>query len=125
MLFMLPYFESSFSKIRSYINELIKLNNALNNAVKSLDIANSVHVDGTKIIIKYFFQKNILSTKNIDITSLKSILRDKIKLDDFEALSMHLDEFQKKSYSQLKDEKDEKKIKKSLKKILKRVDIYV
>ena len=125
IFYVLPYFKSIFVKIRIYINEFIKLNTALNNAIKSLEITNSIHFDGTKIIIKYFFQKNILSTKNIDLTSLKSILKDKIKLNDFDALSMHLDEFQKKSYSQLKDEKDMKKIKKSLKKILKRIDAYV
>ena len=125
IFFILPYFESTFVKLRSYINELIKLNTALNNAVKSLEVTNSVHDDGIKIITKYFFQKNILSTKNIDITSLKSILKDKIKLNDFDALSIHLDEFQKKSYSQLKDKKDEEKIKKSLKKLLKGIDTYV
>ena len=75
--------------------------------------------------ISEIVQKNILSTENIDLTSLKSILRDKIKKNDFDALSIYLDEFQKKSYSQLKDEKDKKKIKKSLKKILKEIDTYV
>tara|TARA_B100000965_G_scaffold67420_1_gene52978 strand:- start:1853 stop:3559 length:1707 start_codon:yes stop_codon:yes gene_type:complete len=125
ILFILPYFESTFVKLRSYMNEFIKLNTALNSAVKSLEITNSVHDDGMKIIIKYFFQKNILSTKNIDLTSLKSILKNKIKPNDLDALSVHLDEFQTKSYSQLKDEKDEKKIKKSLQKILKRIDTYV
>jgi len=125
IFFILPYFESTFFKLRNYINEYIKLNTALNNAIKSLEVTNSVHGDGIKIIIKYFFQKNILSTENIDLTSLKSILRDKIKKNDFDALSIYLDEFQKKSYSQLKDEKDKKKIKKSLKKILKEIDTYV
>ena len=125
IFFILPYFESTFFKLRNYINEYIKLNTALNNAIKSLEVTNSVHGDGIKIIIKYFFQKNILSTENIDLTSLKSILRDKIKKNDFDALSIYLDEFQKKSYSQLKDEKDKKKIKKSLKKILKEIDKYV
>ena len=125
IFFILPYFESTFVKLRSYINELIKLNTALNNAVKSLEVTNSVHDDGIKIITKYFFQKNILSTKNIDLTTLKSVLKDKIKLNDFDALSIHLDELQKKSYSQLNDKKDEEKIKKSLKKILKGIDTYV
>ena len=96
IFFILPYFESTFFKLRNYINEYIKLNTALNNAIKSLEVTNSVHGDGIKIIIKYFFQKNILSTENIDLTSLKSILRDKIKKNDFDALSIYLDEFQKK-----------------------------
>ena len=124
-LFTLPYFTSSFIKLRSYINEYIKLNTALNNAIHSIEETNSVHENGMKIIIKYFFQKNILINVNIDLLSLKSILKDKIKIEDFDALSKHLNEFQKKSYSQFKDYKDDNKIKKSLKNILKRIDAYV
>ena len=125
VLFTLPYFTSSFVKLRSYINEYIKLNTALNNAIQSIEETNSVHENGMKIIIKYFFQKNILINVNIDLLSLKSILKDKIKIEDFDALSKHLNEFQKKSYSQFKDYKDDNKIKKSLKNILKRIDAYV
>jgi len=125
VFFILPYFTSSFVKLRSYINEYIKLNTALNNAIHSIEETNSVHENGMKIIIKYFFQKNILINENIDLLSLKSILKDKIKLGDFDALSKHLNEFQKKSYSQFKDHKDDNKIKKSLKNILKRIDEYV
>ena len=125
VLFTLPYFTSSFVKLRSYINEYIKLNTALNNAIHSIEETNSVHENGMKIIIKYFFQKNILINVNIDLLSLKSILKDKIKIEDFDALSKHLNEFQKKSYSQFKDHKDDNKIKKSLKNILKRIDAYV
>ena len=125
VLFTLPYFTSSFVKLRSYINEYIKLNTALNNAIRSIEETNSVHENGMKIIIKYFFQKNILINVNIDLLSLKSILKDKIKIEDFDALSKHLNEFQKKSYSQFKDHKDDNKIKKSLKNILKRIDAYV
>ena len=43
----------------------------------------------------------------------------------FDDISKLFDEFQAKSYSQLKDDKDEENIKKSLKKILKRIDEYV
>ena len=125
IFFILPYFESTFVKLRSYINELIKLNTALNNAVKSLEVTNSVHDDGIKIITKYFFQKNILSTKNIDISSLKNILRQKINKNDFDIISGHLDDFQAKSYSQLKGDKDVKAIVSSLKIVLNKVDIYV
>ena len=107
------------------MNEYIKLNTALNNAIHSIEETNSVHENGMKIIIKYFFQKNILINVNIDLLSLKSILKDKIKIEDFDALSKHLNEFQKKSYSQFKDYKDDNKIKKSLKNILKRIDAYV
>ena len=125
VLFTLPYFTSSFVKLKSYMNEYIKLNTALNNAIHSIEETNSVHENGMKIIIKYFFQKNILINVNIDLLSLKSILKDKIKIEDFDALSKHLNEFQKKSYSQFKDHKDDNKIKKSLKNILKRIDAYV
>ena len=125
LLFITPFFDSSFKRLRKFINDFIKVNSALNNAIKSLESTNSIYTDGTKIIIKYFYQKNILSTKNIDISSLKNILRQKINKNDFDIISGHLDDFQAKSYSQLKGDKDVKTIVSSLKIVLNKVDIYV
>ena len=125
LLFITPFFDSSFKRLRRFINDFIKVNSALNNAIKSLESTNSIYIDGTKIIIMYFYQKNILSTKNIDISSLKNILRQKINKNDFEIISGHLDDFQAKSYSQLKGDKDFKTIVSSLKIVLNKVDIYV
>ena len=125
LLFITPFFDSSFKRLRRFINDFIKVNSALNNAIKSLESTNSIYTDGTKIIIKYFYQKNILSTKNIDISSLKNILRQKINKNDFDIISGHLDDFQAKSYSQLKGNKDFKTIVSSLKIVLNKVDIYV
>tara|TARA_B100001559_G_scaffold81764_1_gene67994 strand:- start:1642 stop:3348 length:1707 start_codon:yes stop_codon:yes gene_type:complete len=125
LLFITPFFDSSFKRLRKFINDFIKVNSALNNAIKSLESTNSIYIDGTKIIIMYFYQKNILSTKNIDISSLKNILRQKINKNDFDIISGHLDDFQAKSYSQLKGDKDFKSIVSSLKIVLNKVDIYV
>ena len=125
LLFITPFFDSSFKRLRRFINDFIKVNSALNNAIKSLESTNSIYIDGTKIIITYFYQKNILSTKNIDISSLKNILRQKINKNDFDIISGHLDDFQAKSYSQLKGNKDFKTIVSSLKIVLNKVDIYV
>ena len=125
LLFITPFFDSSFKRLRRFINDFIKVNSALNNAIKSLESTNSIYIDGTKIIIMYFYQKNILSTKNIDISSLKNILRQKINKNDFDIISGHLDDFQAKSYSQLKGNKDFKTIVSSLKIVLNKVDIYV
>ena len=125
LLFITPFFNSSFKRLRRFINDFIKVNSALNNAIKSLESTNSIYIDGTKIIIMYFYQKNILSTKNIDISSLKNILRQKINKNDFDIISGHLDDFQAKSYSQLKGDKDFKTIVSSLKIVLNKVDIYV
>ena len=125
LLFITPFFDSSFKRLRRFINDFIKVNSALNNAIKSLESTNSIYIDGTKIIIMYFYQKNILSTKNIDISSLKNILRQKINKNDFDIISGHLDDFQAKSYSQLKGNKDFKSIVSSLKIVLNKVDIYV
>ena len=125
LLFITPFFDSSFKRLRRFINDFIKVNSALNNAIKSLESTNSIYIDGTKIIIMYFYQKNILSTKNIDISSLKNILRQKINKNDFEIISGHLDDFQAKSYSQLKGDKDFKTIVSSLKIVLNKVDVYV
>ena len=125
LLLITPFFDSSFKRLRKFINDFIKVNSALNNAIKSLESTNSIYIDGTKIIIMYFYQKNILSTKNIDISSLKNILRQKINKNDFDIISGHLDDFQAKSYSQLKGDKDVKTIVSSLKIVLNKVDIYV
>ena len=125
LLFITPFFDSSFKRLRKFINDFIKVNSALNNAIKSLESTNSIYIDGTKIIIMYFYQKNILSTKNIDISSLKNILRQKINKNDFDIISGHLDDFQAKSYSQLKGDKDFKTIVSSLKIVLNKVDFYV
>ena len=125
LLFITPFFDSSFKRLRRFINDFIKVNSALNNAIKSLESTNSIYIDGTKIIIMYFYQKNILSTKNIDISSLKNILRQKINKNDFDIISGHLDDFQAKSYSQLNGDKDVKTIVSSLKIVLNKVDIYV
>ena len=125
LLFITPFFDSSFKRFRRFINDFIKVNSALNNAIKSLESTNSIYTDGTKIIIKYFYQKNILNTINIDISSLKNILRQKINKNDFDIISGHLDDFQAKSYSQLKGDNDVKTIVSSLKIVLNKVDIYV
>jgi len=125
LLFIIPFFDSSFKKLKKFINNFIKVNTALNSAIKSIESSNSIYDDGTKIIIKYFYQKNILSTKNIDISSLKNILIQKINKNDFDAISKHLDDFQAKSYSQLKGNEDVQNIISSLKIVLKKVDSYV
>ena len=124
-LFIIPFFESSFKRLKKFIFDFIRVNSALNNAIKSLESTKSIYNDGSKIIIKYFFQKNILNTKNIDISSLKNTLRQKINKNDFDVISKHLDDFQTKSYSQLSLDKDVSSIVSSLKTTLKRVDSYV
>jgi len=125
LLFIMPFFGSSFKKLKKFINNFIKVNTALNNAIKSIESSNSIYEDGTKIIIKYFYQKNILSTKNIDISSLKNILIQKINKNDFDVIVKHLDDFQAKSYSQLKGDEDVQNIISSLKIVLNKVDSYV
>ena len=125
LLFIMPFFDSSFKKLKKFINNFIKVNTALNNAIKSIESSNSIYEDGTKIIIKYFYQKNILSTKNIDISSLKNILIQKINKNDFDVIVKHLDDFQAKSYSQLKVDEDVQNIISSLKIVLNKVDSYV
>ena len=125
LLFIMPFFDSLFKKLKGFINNFIKVNTALNSAIKSLESSSSIYEDGTKIIIKYFYKKNILSTMNIDISSLKNILIQKINKNDFDIISKHLDDFQAKSYSQLKGNEDVQNIISSLKIVLKKVDSYV
>ena len=125
LLFIMPFFDSSFKKLKKFINNFVKVNTALNSAIKSIESSNFIYDDGTKIIIKYFYQKNILSTKNIDISSLKNILIQKINKNDFDVISKHLDDFQAKSYSQLKGDEDVQNIISSLKIVFKKVDSYV
>ena len=125
LLFIMPFFDSLFKKLKKFINNFIKVNTALNSAIKSIESSNSIYDDGIKIIIKYFYQKNILSTTNIDISSLKNILIQKINKNDFDVIVKHLDDFQAKSYSQLKGDEDVQNIISSLKIILIKVDSYV
>ena len=125
LLFIMPFFDSLFKKLKKFINNFIKVNTALNSAIKSIESSNSIYDDGIKIIIKYFYQKNILSTKNIDISSLKNILIQKINKNDFDVIVKHLDDFQAKSYSQLKGDEDVQNIISSLKIVLNKVDSYV
>ena len=125
LLFIMPFFDSLFKKLKGFINNFIKVNTALNSAIKSLESSSSIYEDGTKIIIKYFYKKNILSTMNIDISSLKNILIQKINKNDFDIISKHLDDFQAKSYSQLKGDEDVQNIISSLKTVLNKVDRYV
>ena len=49
----------------------------------------------------------------------------KINKNDFDAISKHLDDFQAKSYSQLKGDEDVQNIISSLKIVLNKVDSYV
>ena len=125
LLFIMPFFDSSFKKLKKFINNFIKVNTALNRTIKSIESSNSIYDDGTKIIIEYFYQKNILGTKNIDISSLKNILIQKINKNDFDVISKYLDDFQAKSYSQLKGDEDVQNIISSLKIVLNKVDSYV
>jgi len=125
LVFITPFFDSSFKKLKKFINNFVKVNTALNSAIKSIESSNSIYDDGIKIIIKYFYQKNILCTKNIDISSLKNILIQKINKNDFDVIVNHLDDFQAKSYSQLKGDEDVQNIISSLKIVLNKVDSYV
>ena len=78
-------------------------------------------------ILLFTFNVHALVQENATAESkCPKVFKGKVsKIEDFEALSKHLNEFQKKSYSQFKDHKDDNKIKKSLKNILKRIDAYV
>ena len=67
----------------------------------------------------------MINSINMDISTLKSSLKNKINNKDFNELSKYLDDFQRKSYSQVDDFEDRKNMVNSLIKVLKRIDLYV
>ena len=125
ILFIIPFFESRFNSLKNLILNFISVKSALNNAIVSLNESKSFYNDASKIIIKFFYQKNITSSANIDISTLKKSLKNKIDDTDFNELSKYLDDFQRKSYSQVDDFEDRKNMVNSLIEFLKRVDSYV
>ena len=125
ILFIIPFFESRFNSLKNLILNFISVKSALNNAIVSLNESKSFYNDASKIIIKFFYQKNITSSANIDISTLKKSLKNKIDDTDFNELSKYLDDFQRKSYSQADDFEDRKNMVNSLIEFLKRVDSYV
>ena len=125
VLFVIPLFESYLISIKNKILNFLSQKSALNNAINSLQRSKSIDNDAIRIITKFFYQKNIIDTKNLDITTLKTFLKNKIKEKDFEDFSKYLDDFQKKSFTPSNEIQDRKKIVNSFIKILKRIDLYV
>ena len=125
IFFVIPFFKSKFDSVKNLIFNFMSVKSALNNAINSLNESESLYNDGSKIIIKFFYQKNMINSINMDISTLKSSLKNKINNKDFNELSKHLDDFQTKSYSQVDDFKDIKSAVNSLIKVLKRIDLYV
>ena len=125
IFFVIPFFKSKFDSVKNLILNFMSVKSALNNAMNSLNESESLYNDGSKIIIKFFYQKNMINSTNMDISTLKSSLKNKINNKDFNELSKYLDDFQTKSYSQVDDFKDRKSAVNSLIKVLKRIDSYV
>ncbi len=125
ILFVIPFFKSKFDSVKNLILNFMSIKSALNNAINSLNESESLYNDGSKIIVKFFYQKNMINSINMDISTLKSSLKNKINNKDFNELSKYLDDFQTKSYSQVDDFKDRKSVINSLIKVLKRIDSYV
>ena len=124
VLFVFPVFESYLITIKNKILNFMSQKSALNGAINSLRSSKSINNDALKIITKFFYQKKIINTKNIDITTLKISLKNKIKDNDFDMLSKYLDDFQKESFSPINEFENREKIINSFIKILKKIDLY-
>ena len=124
VLFVFPVFESCLISVKNKILNFISQKSALNRAINSLRSSKSINNDSLQIMTKFFYQKNIINTKNIDITTLKISLKNKIKDKDFDMLSKYLDDFQKESFSPINEFEDREKIIDSFIKILKKIDLY-
>ena len=124
VLFVFPVFESYLISVKNKILNFISQKSALNRAINSLRFSKSINNDALQIMTKFFYQKNIINNKNIDITTLKISLKNKIKDKDFDKLSKYLDDFQKESFSPINESEDREKIIESLIKILKKIDLY-
>lgn len=124
VLFVFPVFESYLISVKNKILNFISQKSALNSAINSLRSSKSINNDALQIMTKFFYRKNIINTKNIDITTLKISLKNKIKDKDFDMLSNYLDDFQKESFSPINEFEDREKIIDSIIKILKKIDLY-
>ena len=124
VLFVFPVFESYLISVKNKILNFISQKSALNRAINSLRSSKSINNDALQIMTKFFYQKNIINTKNIDITTLKISLKNKIKDKDFDMLSKYLDDFQKESFSPINEFEDREKITDSFITILKKIDSY-
>ena len=70
VLFVFPVFESYLISVKNKILNFISQKSALNSAINSLRSSKSINNDSLQIMTKFFYQKNIINTKNIDITTV-------------------------------------------------------
>ena len=125
LLFVLPFFQPAFKFLKHKILSFIVFQSALNRSLNRLNHTQSIFLDGPRIITYFFYQKKIINTFNIDISTLKILLKKKIKEKDFEILSTFLDKCQIESFSQTNDKENNKKTINMLIKILTDIDKYV
>ena len=125
LLFVLPFFQPAFKFLKHKILSFIVFQSALNRSLNRLNHTQSIFLDGPRIITYFFYQKKIINTLNIDISTLKILLKKKIKEKDFEILSTFLDKCQIESFSQTNDKENNKKTINMLIKILTDIDKYV
>lgn len=125
ILFVMPFFQSTFKLLQHKILSFILIQSAMNQLIDRFNSTNSIFLDGPRIITDYFYQKKIIKSFNVDISTLKHLLSRKIKKADFKILSNFLDECQAKSYSQLDDKENNKKTISMLIKTLSSIDKYV
>ena len=124
ILFLSPLFSV---KISSFIEEQasrFRKNSALSNSLKILSICEDVHRDCLSIFSKFFYDKNMIKSMNVDSIVLEDELKEKIEPKHLKRLKSILDHCNQYKYTGISSGKDTR-IKEKIVKLLTEINDYV
>ena len=114
-------------KISSFIEEQasrFRKNSALSNSLKILSICEDVHRDCLSIFSKFFYDKNMIKSMNVDSIVLEDELKEKIEPKHLKRLKSILDHCNQYKYTGISSGKDTR-IKEKIVKLLTEINDYV
>ena len=124
VLFLAPLFSV---KISSFINEQalrFKKNSALSNSLDTLSFSKDIHGDCISIFSLFFYDKNMISSINVDSTILEDELKDKIEPKHLKKLKSILEHCNQYKYTDISSGQDAV-IKEKITKLLTEINKYV
>jgi len=124
LLFLSPIFSI---KISSFIEEKaseFRNKSALSNSLDSISSSEDIHKDCLKIISAFFYDKNMISSINVDSIVLDDELRNKIEIKHLKKLKSILEHCNQYKYTDISSSKDTA-IKQKTIKLLTEINEYV
>ena len=124
LLFLSPIFSI---KISSFIEEKaseFRNKSALSNSLDSISLSEDIHKDCLKIISAFFYDKNMISSINVDSIVLDDELRNKIEIKHLKKLKSILEHCNQYKYTDISSSKDTA-IKQKTIKLLTEINEYV